>query len=126
MVDPLSEDWLAFCRKGQISQSNQRRSVGSCRGADGVVRGYYSDLPLNPTLPPTHSMYPSHDHTTAPRDHGAMVVDARVINDMKSHLNEAEFWLVIEHLFAVGVAKGRILNGAPRRLLDDWAPERHF
>ena len=55
-----------------------------------------------------------------------MVVDVRVINDMKSHLNEAEFWLVIEHLYAVGIADGRIPSGAPRRLVDTWSPVRHF
>ena len=56
-----------------------------------------------------------------------MVVDARVINDMKSVLNEAEFWLVIEHFFAVGLAKGYIPSGgAPRRLADTWSPGRNF
>jgi len=126
MVNQLSEAWLEFCRRGHISQGNQRRSVESCLGADGTVRGHYSDLPLDPTLLPTHSMYPSHDHTTVPRDDREMVVDARVINDMKSHLSEAEFWLVVEHLFAVGVAKGCIPSGAPRRLSDTWSPVRHF
>lgn len=126
MVNQLSEVWLEFCRRGRISQINQRRSVESCLDADGTVRGHYSDLPLDPTLSPTHSMYPSHDHTTLPRDDGKMVVDARVINDMKSHLIEAEFWLVIEHLYAVGIADGRIQRDAPRRLVDTWSPARHF
>jgi hypothetical protein len=35
-----------------------------------------------------------------------MVVDARIINDMKSHLSNSEFWLLVEHLYAVGRAKG--------------------
>ena len=71
-------------------------------------------------------MYPSRDHTALTRDDGEMVVDARVINDMKLHLNEAEFWLVIEHLYAVGIANGPIPSGAPRRLVDTWPPVRHF
>lgn len=126
MESSLPESWIAFCRRGQISVGHQRRSVQACLGPDGTVRGYYSDLPLDPTLDPTHSLYPSHDHTTAPRDHQAMVVDARVINDMKSHLSESEFWQVVEHLYAVGRAKDRIPNRAAQRLDSNWRPSRNF
>jgi hypothetical protein len=71
-------------------------------------------------------MYPSHDHTTHPRDDREMVVDARIVNDMKSHLSDSEFWLLVQHLYAVGVAKGTIPAGPPSRLADDWSSLRHF
>jgi hypothetical protein len=122
----LSESWEAFCGRGRYSIGHQRRSVRRCLGADGVVRGWYSDLPLDPTIHHTRSMYPSHDHTTHPRDDREMVVDARIINDMKSHLTDAEFWSLIEHLYAVGIAKGAIPTDAPRRLADNWSSLRQF
>jgi hypothetical protein len=71
-------------------------------------------------------MYPSHDHFTYPKNDKNMVVDARIFNDMKTHLAESEFWLVVEHLYAVGVAKGKIPQRPPERLPEDWSPDRHF
>jgi hypothetical protein len=125
-VDELLESWEAFCNRGRYSVGHQRRSVRRCLGLHGMVRGWYSNLPLDPTIPCTRSMYPSHDHTTHPRDDREMVVDARIINDMKSHLSEAEFWLLIEHLYVVGREKGNIPPGLPRRLADDWSSLRQF
>ena len=84
------------------------------------VRGYYSDLLLDPNLPPTHSLYPSAEHTTFPKMDGEMVVESRIVNDMKSHLSDAEFWHAIEHLFLVGVAKKKIAKPGKRR--DTWSP----
>jgi hypothetical protein len=57
-------------------------------------------------------MYPSVEHLLDPKNHQETVVEERIISDMKFHLTEGEFWRVIEHLFAVGVQKGRIK--APR------------
>ncbi len=126
MTDHLSEVWLEFCRRGSISLGHQKQSVESCLGPDGIVRGRYSDLVLDPTLAHTDSMYPSHDHTTSPRDHSRMVVDTRLLNDMKSHLSQEEFWLVVEHLYAVGREKDRIPARSPARLPTGWTPSRHF
>jgi hypothetical protein len=126
MEDGLSVEWDAYCHRGKYSVTNQRRSVRRCMGADGIIRGWYSDLPLDSTIPCTRSMYPSHDHITHPKDDREMVVDARVVNDMKSHLTESEFWLLVEHLYGVGVAKRRIPPGPPRRLADNWTSIRHF
>ncbi len=126
MSERLPKPWDHFCHRGAISVTNQRRSVIRCLGEDKIVRGWYSDLPLDPTIHHTRSMYPSHDHTTHPKDDLHMVVDARVVNDMKSHLSDSEFWRLVEHLYAVGVAKGKIPQGAPRRLADDWSSIRHF
>ncbi len=126
MDESLSAEWIAYCGRGNYTRANQRKSVEKSLSPDGVVRGFYSDLPLDPTLPHTHSMYPSHDHITHPRDDREMVVDARIVNDMKSHLSEAEFWMLVEHLYAVGVAKKKIPSETPRRLADDWSSLRHF
>jgi hypothetical protein len=93
---------------------------------DGVVRGYLSDLPLAPFLPSSHSLYPSIEHLSEPNNSSDLVVEARIVNDMKSHLTECEFWAVVEHLYAVGLAKGRIKASTPKRLSDDWAPIRNF
>ena len=66
--------------------------------AKGEVRGYYSDLLLDPELPDTHALYPSIEHITFPKQHGEIVVETRVVNDMKCILSEEEFWHAIEHL----------------------------
>jgi hypothetical protein len=71
-------------------------------------------------------MYPSIEHLSGPSDQQDVVVEARIINDMKSHLSEPEFWSVVEHLFAVGVAKGKIKAPFGKRLPDDWRPDRHY
>jgi hypothetical protein len=71
-------------------------------------------------------MYPAHDHFTYPKDDEQMVVDAAVVNFMKAHLSESEFWRMVEHLFAVGIDKGAIPQEKPRRLDDNWTSVRHF
>lgn len=122
----LSEEWQAFCSRGRVPKKRQRESALRCLGTDGIIRGFYSDIPLNPFLCPTHAVYPCHDHVTFPKDHGKMVMDARVINDMKTILSEEEFWQVVEHLYAVGIDKGKIKKRVPQRLWDEWQPARHY
>ncbi len=124
-ADTLPTAWKEFCKKGRISQGKQVKSVERCFDLDRVVRGYYSDFLLDPTLPPTDAMYPSHDHITYPKDDSEIVIDARVINDMKSIINEQEFWSLIEHLYAVGRTKGKIPNREAKRH-DHWKPKRDF
>jgi hypothetical protein len=70
-------------------------------------------------------MYPSHDHTIDRDNDAEMVVDARIINDMKSHLSDVEFWALVEHLYVVGRDKGKV-SDPPRRLADDWTVRRNF
>jgi hypothetical protein len=53
-----------------------------------------------------------------------MVVETRIVNDMKSHLSDAEFWHAIEHLYFVGVAGKKIAEPCQRR--DGWLPARHY
>ncbi len=124
----LADAWRDFCKRGKRSLRDQIKSVERCLGEDGIVRGFYSDFPLDPALPYMRSMYPSHDHITYPPNHSEMVLEARIVNDMKSHLTESEFWRLIEHLYAVGVAKNKNHNWAnrPQRLPDEWSPVRHF
>jgi hypothetical protein len=71
-------------------------------------------------------MYPSLEHLIDPKNHAEAVVEARIINDMKSHLSESEFWLVIEHLFIVGVEKQKIKAPFGKRLPRGWSPKRHY
>lgn len=98
-------DWEKWCLSGRHRGSRKKKALLRSL-VDGSVRGYLSDLPLRP------------DQET--------VVEARIINDMKSHLTEGEFWRVIEHLFAVGVQKGRIKAPYGKRLPKSWRPTKHF
>jgi hypothetical protein len=123
---PLTQVWDEFCHRGRLPVNRQRESVNLSAAPDGTVRGYYSDLVLDPTRDPTHSLYPSHDHTRSADDHRQMVVETRLVNDMKTHLSDTEFWRLIEHLYGVGVDKGRIELGSARRLPPDWSPTRHY
>src|SRR5206468_1755404 len=90
------------------------------------VRGYFSDISLRPDLDNTHSMYPSFEHLVDPANHQEAVVEARIINDMKAHLSENEFWMVVEHLFLVGLEKGKIRPPFGKRLPKGWPPEKHY
>ena len=71
-------------------------------------------------------MYPSLEHLADPKNHTETVVEARIINDMKSHLREEEFWRVIEHLFIVGIDKGKIRAPFGKRLPKGWSTVRHY
>lgn len=121
----LSNSWSDFCRRGGYPRKMQEASVARCADMNGNVRGYYSDFLLNPELPHTNAMYPSHDHLAGRGSHSQMVVDTRVINDMKSILSEDELWRLVEHLYSVGCAKGRIPQRKAERH-DDWTPTRDY
>ena len=71
-------------------------------------------------------MYPSFEHLVDPKNHADAVVEARIINDMKSHLTEGEFWRVVEHLFVVGLEKGKIRPPFGKRLPRGWSPAKHY
>jgi len=71
-------------------------------------------------------MYPSLEHLVDPSNHDDVVVEARIFNDMKSHLTEGEFWRVIEHLFVVGVKKGTIRLPFGKRLPKRWSPAKDY
>jgi hypothetical protein len=122
----ISDIWRNFCRRGRYPVRYQEASVKKCIQDDGTVIGYYSGLQLNPELQETDAMYPSHDHLIERSDHGNMVVDARLINDMKTILSEKEFWTVVEHLYAIGRRTGRIPGREAQTLATDWHPARDY
>ncbi|MBI1178059.1 hypothetical protein GC207_11555 [bacterium] len=123
--DDVPPEWTTWCRRGNHSPTTKKKALMRCLQG-GQVRGYFSDLPLRPDLDHGHSMYPSVEHLVDPTNHDETVVEARIINYMKSHLSEQEFWQVVEHLFAVGVKKGRIKLPYGKRLPKNWSPARHY
>lgn len=102
----------------------QRASVLATGNPWQGLKGYYSGLPLDPDLSPKNALYPSHDHLNGRDDHSQAVVETRLINDMKSMLTEREFWHMIEHLYAVGIEKGKVSCNKPRKLKKGWLPSR--
>ena len=122
----IPDEWKPWCKSGVYGKgARKKKALARCL-IGKEVRGYLSDLPLNPNSSPTDSMYPSIEHLSGPTDQQDIVVEARIINDMKSHLSEPEFWSVVEHLFAVGVSKGKIKAPFGKRLPESWRPERHY
>jgi hypothetical protein len=118
--------WEKWCTTGKHGVGNRKKNAVLKCLKSGHVRGYFSDIPLRPDLETTHSMYPSFDHLVNPSNHSEAVVEARIINDMKSHLSESEFWQMIEHLFVVGLEKGKIKPPFGKRLPKGWSPAKHY
>ena len=126
-IQEIPDNWCRFCNRGAIPASHQMASVRKCLCEDRTVRGGTdSGMLLNPDLPNTDALYPSHDHLAGRGNHTKLVVDARVVNDMKTILSEQEFWLLIEHLYAVGRRKGTIPQRDPATLPDGWHPSRNY
>jgi hypothetical protein len=121
----IPPNWEKWCLTGRHGGGRKKKALIKSL-VNGNVRGYLSDLPLRPDLDPGDSMYPSVEHLIDPTNHQETVVEARIINDMKSHLTQTEFWQVIEHLFAVGVQKGHIKAPYGKRLPKHWRPTKHF
>lgn len=122
----IPKNWEDWCKRGAHGQGARKKRAVQKSLHSGHVRGYFSDIPLNPNLEPTDSMYPSFEHLENPNDHQNAVVEARIFNDMKSHLSEDEFWKVIEHLFSVGIEKGKITTPFGKKLPKKWGPKRHY
>lgn len=118
-------EWRTWCTKNRRKFSVPFRCAAVLRSLrDGVVRGCYSDFPLDPGRDSRHPMYPGFEYLAWTRPKSRPGIDARVVTSMKAHLREKEFWQLIGHLYAVGVDKGRIRPGAGLRLPDDWHPRR--
>ncbi len=116
--------WENWCKRGKYTKCRKRQAVLECFDQNSKkVRGYFSDFILNPALSPKKSLYPSIDHITPKNENAALVVEARIINDMKSHLDEKEFWEVVSHLCAVGIEKEKIKKPAK---LKNWTPRRNY
>lgn len=124
----IPRNWLNW---GSSNSKRHRKSVQRKRAIlqclkDGCVRGYFSDFILDPTLDRMDSMCPSIEHLNGTKDQEHVAVEVRVINEMKTHLSEKEFWQVVEHLFGVGVEKGKIRPPFGKRLPRGWKPDRQF
>lgn len=118
--------WEKWCKSGKNGRGARKKNAVLKCLVSGHVRGYFSDIVLRPDLTDTNSMYPSLEHLIGPKNHAEAVVEARIINDMKSHLSEAEFWKVVEHLFIVGVEKKKINPPYGKKLPKGWSPVRHY
>ena len=122
----IPKAWEKWCTTGRHGKGARKKNAVLKCLKSGLVRGYFSDIPLRPDLDATHSMYPSLEHLVDPGNHAETVVEARIINDMKSHLTEEEFWRAIDHLFLIGVQKGKIKPPFGRRLPKGWSPTKHY
>jgi len=121
----IPEKWEAWCKRGSHGVTRKKNAVLRSLKS-GHVRGYFSDFLLDPDLESTNSMYPSVEHLVDRNNNDEIAVESRVINDMKSHLSEDEFWRVIEHLFYVGMKKGEIKPPFGKRLPRKWSPKKHY
>jgi len=90
--------------------------VSALNACTGVAA--YSGWELDVTLPATSPLYPSVDHV-AGLGTAQAAIETRLVNDMKTILDAAEFKKVIGHLaIALGV-QGTLLP-------DGWTPKRTF
>jgi len=122
----IPENWRSFCRRGRYRVKDQEASVLKSMNEDGSVVGYHSGFRLDPNLKATDALYPSHDHLSGRDNDGNMVVDARFVNDMKTILSEEEFWIMVEHLYAMGRRKGTIPARDAQILPAGWHPLRDY
>jgi hypothetical protein len=121
-------EWKKWCTRGKHAGPTKRKAVENCpKNSKNQLVGYYSDLLLKPDLDYKKSLYPSVEHLGDKNDKENVTIETRIVNDMKSHLNEKEFWELISHLFFVGVQKNKInaiLSG--KRVSNKWKPNRNY
>ena len=122
----IPSTWEKWCKTGVHGRGARKKNAVLKCLESGQVRGYFSGLVMRPDLPDSDSMYPSLEHLVDPKNHSEAVVEARIFNDMKSHMSETEFWQVIEHLFAVGIEKKKIVAPFGKKLPKRWSPSRHY
>jgi hypothetical protein len=119
--DGRAKKWLKKrrSRRQKPSRKDWRMAIllaiATCDG-----RGHYSKLPLtlNHSDGPTHSMWPSVEHLKDPAT-AEVALETRLVNDMATIMNEAEFVKMLAHLSVV-------MNIRPNLLTDDWHPMRSF
>jgi hypothetical protein len=81
-------------------------------------RGHYSHLPLSLLGKPTDWDWPSLDHLSSPAT-AEVVLEVRLVNDMKTIMNDQEFREMVGHLAAV-------LKIRPKKLRKNWHCRRGF
>ncbi len=90
--------------------------ISALNACNGVA--VYSGWKLDVTLPATSPLYPSVDHV-AGLGTAHIAIETRLVNDMKTILDEAEFKKVIAHLAVVLGVQATLLP-------DGWTPKRTF
>lgn len=115
-------DWAA--KRGRIVDNlptppQWRESIVSAMAVSQGL-GYYSKLPLTlaPPLKSTHWNWPSVDHVCGPGV-AEVVLETRLVNDMKTIMSKDEFLAVIGHIAAVHAVTAATL---PK----DWTCRRSF
>lgn len=96
----------------------RRAIVDALRSSAG--RAYYSRFPLSLTTPlkSTDWNWPSVDHVSGP-DVAKVVLETRLVNDMKTIMSEEEFRQIVGHLAAV-------LDVSAKELGSNWQCQRSF
>jgi hypothetical protein len=117
-----SDHWRNF-QGGSCSYNLDKRekAIARCR-KDGVVKGAYSDIELSPETDRFSNLYPTFDHIDCDGNDSEMVVEAALINRLKTNLSAKDFWPVIRHLYWTGIAKKKITAGRKNSLLSpqEW------
>lgn len=127
-IPEMSPEWKTWCTRGTHKGRTKKNAVKNCpKNSKNQLVGYYSALLLKPDLDCKKSLYPSVEHLGDKNDKDNVTVETRIVNDMKSHLNEKKFWELISHLFFVGVKKNKI-NATPsgKRVNNKWVPNRNY
>jgi len=81
-------------------------------------RAHFSKLPLSLKREATDPLYPSADHLENPENFH-LVLETRLVNDMKTILTESEFKKVLAHLVWA-------LKIKSRKLPENWQCQRDF
>jgi Zn-dependent protease with chaperone function len=97
-------DWAAKRRRivDNLPTPPQWREAIALAMATSQGLGYYSKLPLSlaPPLKSTHWNWPSVDHIRGPGV-AEVVLETRLVNDMKTIMSKDEFLAVVGHIAAV-------------------------
>lgn len=120
----------ASCRRREKKcgekTGNGRATRGNVRWTEKILEALhhcegfaaYSHLKLDISQPHTSPFYPSIDHVEGIGS-AKVKVETRLVNDMKTILDETEFKQVIGHLASA-------LGAKAVRLKDGWKPKRTF
>lgn len=103
----------------RLTREDWRRAIWQAILASSG-RGHYSHFPLSLLSPgkPTDWNWPSVDHVSNPAT-AEVVLEVRLVNDMKTIMNEQEFREMVGHLAAV-------LEIPSKKLPNNWHCGRAF
>ncbi len=107
--------------------SNKKKSIPIKKWREEILKtikkmksnnAAYSGFPLDLSKKSNNPMYPSLEHINGPLK-ANVVIETRLVNDMKTILNEKEFYELIAH-----ITKVKKLN--PKKLPDKWRCIRDY